>query len=232
MVSAAPAVPEAAEAVFAARLPLAVRYAELLAGAGVERGLIGPHEVDRLWGRHLLNCAVIGEVIAGKARVIDLGSGAGLPGLALALARPELDITLLEPMARRIVWLGEVIDELGLPVRVHRGRAEEPPVRAELGGADVVVARAVAPLAKLAGWALPLVADGGLLVAIKGETAAEEVTRDGGAVRSLGGRAVRIHDCGEGIVDPLTRVVIVERGGRPDRVVARAASAAHRRRRS
>jgi 16S rRNA (guanine527-N7)-methyltransferase len=206
-----PAPPAAAAELFGGRLPLAVHYASMLAGSGLERGLIGPREVDRLWERHLLNCAVIGEVVPSGTRVVDLGSGAGLPGLPLALARPELEIVLLEPMARRVAWLCEVIDELGLAVRVVRGRAEEPSVRAELGGADVVTARAVAPLARLAEWALPLLADGGLLVAMKGETAADEVARDGAAVRRHGGHAVRVHDCGAGIVDPLTRVVLVER---------------------
>jgi 16S rRNA (guanine527-N7)-methyltransferase len=208
--------PDAAAVVFGARLPLAVRYASALAGSGVSRGLIGPHEVHRLWERHLLNCAVIGEVIAGEASVVDLGSGAGLPGLPLALARPDLDVTLLEPMARRVAWLHEVIAELDVPVRVVRGRAEEPAVRAELGGMDVVVARAVAPLARLASWALPLLSGGGLLVAMKGATAAAEVARDGAAVRDLGGRAVRLHECGEGIVDPLTRIVVVSRSSERD----------------
>jgi len=234
-VSAESAVPEAAEVVFAGRLPLAVRYAALLAGPGVERGLIGPREAGRLWQRHLLNCAVIGEVIAGDASVVDLGSGAGLPGVPLALARPELDITLLEPMARRVAWLNEVVSELDLRVQVVRGRAEDPAVRSSLGSVDVVVARAVAPLARLAGWALPLLAEGGTLVALKGETAADEVSRDDEAVRSVGGRAVRVHDCGEGIVDPLTRVVIVERGpavARHDHAGARAVPASRRRRRS
>jgi 16S rRNA (guanine527-N7)-methyltransferase len=214
--------------VFGARLPLAVRYASALADSGIERGLIGPREVGRLWERHLLNCAVIGEVITAGARVVDLGSGAGLPGVPLVLARPDLDVTLLEPMARRVAWLREVIDDLGLPVRVVRGRAEEAVARQDIGGTDVVVARAVAPLARLAGWALPLLVDGGLLVAMKGETAASELARDGPAVRGLGGRAVGLHDCGEGIVDPLTRVVVVSRdGGR-----VRRDPAAQRRRRS
>src|SRR5215204_6068812 len=128
----------------------------MLATSGVERGLIGPHEVGRLWERHLLNCAVIGEVIPRGSRVVDLGSGARLPGVPLWLARPELEITLLEPMARRVAWLDEIISALELPVRVVRGRAEDQSVREELGGAGVITARAVAPLAKLAGWALPL----------------------------------------------------------------------------
>lgn len=206
------AVPPAAVELFGDRLPLARQYVALLAGSGVERGLIGPREVDRLWQRHVLNCAVIAELVPpGACRVVDIGSGAGLPGLPLALARPELNVTLLEPMARRVDWLQEAVTILGLPVRVVRGRAEEPAVLTELGGAGVVTARAVAPLARLAGWALPLLTDGGMLIAMKGETAADEVARDGAAVRGYGGRAVRVHDCGAGIVDPLTRVVLVER---------------------
>jgi 16S rRNA (guanine527-N7)-methyltransferase len=200
--------------VFGDRLPLAVRYASMLGGSGASRGLIGPREVDRLWERHLLNCAVVAEVLPTGARVVDLGSGAGLPGLPLALVRPDLDVTLLEPMARRVAWLDEVVSELGLPVRVVRGRAEDPGIRTALGGTDVVTARAVAPLGKLAGWALPLLSDGGLLVAMKGETATDEVARDGAAVQACGGRAPRVHDCGAGIVDPVTRVVLVEKAAR------------------
>lgn len=207
--------PDAAATVFGERLPLAERYAAWLAGTGVERGLIGPREADRLWSRHLLNCAVIESLMPVGARVVDLGSGAGLPGVPLALARPDLSITLLESMARRVAWLDELVAELGLAVRVVRGRAEEPAIRAALGGSDVVTARAVAPLAKLAGWALPLLADGGLLVAMKGGTAAEEVARDGSAVRRHGGRAVRVRGCGAGIVDPLTTVVLVEKSAEP-----------------
>lgn len=198
---------------FGDRLPLAVRYASLLADSGVERGLIGPREVDRLWDRHLLNCAVIGSLIPPGAVVVDLGSGAGLPGIPLALAWPSLRITLLEPMARRVDWLTAMVSELDLPVRVIRGRADDRAVVAELAGADVVTARAVAPLARLAGWALPLLTEDGVLVAMKGRTASDEVARDGAAIRTLGGRAVRVRDCGAGIVDPLTRVVLVSRGG-------------------
>jgi len=209
--AAAPAAPDVAAAVFGPRLSLAVRYASLLATSGVERGLIGPREVDRLWERHLLNCAVVGAVIPDDSRVIDVGSGAGLPGVALALAWPSLTITLLEPMARRVEWLSEILAELDLPVTVVRGRAEDRSVIDSLAGADVATARAVAPLARLAGWTLPLLRPGGLLVAMKGQTAMDEVTRDRAAVRSLGGRAIEVHDCGDGIVDPLTRVVLVSR---------------------
>src|SRR5256885_4724964 len=166
--TAHPVAPPAATLLFGARLPLAVRFAELLAEHGVERGLIGPREVDRLWDRHLLNSAVIGSRIPQQSRVVDLGSGAGLPGVPLAIARPDLNITLLEPMARRVGWLEYVMMDLELSSTVVRGRAEEPAIRRRLGGADVVVARAIAPLAKLCGWGLPLLRTGGMLVALKG----------------------------------------------------------------
>lgn len=211
----APAPPAAAEIAFGARIAAAARYAHLLVTSGVTRGLIGPREAERIWDRHLLNCAVIAEVIAPDATLVDIGSGAGLPGIPLALARPDLRITLLEAMARRVAWLEEVAAELDLPVRVLRGRAEDPAVRSELRGCDVVTARAVAPLGRLAGWAMPLLRPGGLLVAMKGETAADEVAGERAAVHGLGGRAIRLHDCGSGIVDPLTRVVLVERAERP-----------------
>src|SRR5882757_3064071 len=142
-------VPEAAGAVFGVRLDVAQRYAEALAGAGVERGLLGPREVDRLWDRHLLNCAAIGELLDPGERIVDIGSGAGLPGLPLAIARPDLRVVLLEPLLRRSEFLREVVTELGLEVEVVRGRAEEAWVRDRLGGSDAVVSRAVAGLDKL-----------------------------------------------------------------------------------
>jgi 16S rRNA (guanine527-N7)-methyltransferase len=214
--------PPAAELVFGGRLGLAERYAEMLASSGVERGLVGPREAERIWERHLLNCAVIAEIIAADAVVVDVGSGAGLPGIPLALARPDLRVTLLEPMARRVTWLTEVIDELDLAVEVHRGRAEEASVRSVIGGCDVVTARAVAPLGRLAGLALPLLRPGGMLVAMKGETAGDEVAGERDAVHGFGGRAIRLHDCGSGIVDPLTRVVLVERRAGTQRARSRA----------
>lgn len=201
----------AARAVFGDRLPIAERYAELLAETGVDRGLIGPREADRLWERHLLNSAVLGELIPRSRRVLDVGSGAGLPGIPLALARPDLHVVLLEPMARRVAWLQEVIDELGLAISVHRGRAEDPPVRDALGHSHVVTARAVAPLSRLARWCLPLVAPGGRLLAVKGASAEQEVARDVNAVRVMGGAAVEIVQCGGTIVRPPTTVVVVSR---------------------
>jgi 16S rRNA (guanine527-N7)-methyltransferase len=135
--------PPAAAQVFGDRLDLACRYAELLAGPGVERGLIGPREADRLWERHLLNSAVIGELLPRGESVVDLGSGAGLPGVALAIARADLSVTLVEPMSRRVEFLELVADQLRIPLRVIRGRAEEPrhadpvePAAAPAGRAD------------------------------------------------------------------------------------------------
>lgn len=200
-----------AEAVFGAGLPVAARYAELLAEHGVVRGLIGPREVDRLWDRHLLNSAVIGECMPAGARVVDLGSGAGLPGIPLSIARPDLAVVLLEPMARRIDWLDWVVAELGLPVTVVRGRAEEPAIKRRVGGADVVVARAVAPLGKLCEWSLPLVRVGGTLVALKGSSAADEVSRDRRSVVRAGGGEPRIASCGVDILSDPATVVVVER---------------------
>ncbi|WP_214370207.1 16S rRNA (guanine(527)-N(7))-methyltransferase RsmG [Pseudonocardia sp. H11422] len=208
--------------VFGDRLPAARRYAEHLATSGVVRGLIGPREAGRVWDRHILNCAVAAELIPHGARLVDVGSGAGLPGIPLALARPDLHVVLIEPLARRVDWLDEVIEDLGIPVVVERGRAEEAAVRRRWEGADVVTARAVAPLARLAGWALPLLRPGGTLLAVKGASAAEEVVRDVAAVRKSGGGEPRVVRCGAGVVDPPSTVVLVERvanrrGGGPER---------------
>jgi 16S rRNA (guanine527-N7)-methyltransferase len=201
----------AARTVFGNRYPIAQRYAQLLAESGVDRGLIGPREADRLWDRHLLNSAVVGELVPRDCRVLDVGSGAGLPGIPLALTRPDVKVALLEPMARRVAWLQEVVDELDLAVSVHRGRAEDPRVREKLGDNDVVTARAVAPLWRLARWCLPLVAPGGQLLAVKGVSAEQEVTRDIKAVRATGGAVVEIVQCGATIVQPPTTVVVVTR---------------------
>lgn len=156
------------------RMPLVERYVGWLAGAGTQRGLMGPREVPRLWDRHVLNSAVVGEWVPEGVRVADIGSGAGLPGLVLALARPDLEVTLVEPLLRRATFLQEVVDDLGVSVRVVRARAEE------LHGVesfDVVTSRAVAPLDRLSGWCMPLVAGGGSMVALKGSSVAEEVAQ-------------------------------------------------------
>jgi len=197
-----------------------VQYAELLATAGVQRGLLGPREVLRLWDRHLLNCAVVAELIPPGARVIDVGSGAGLPGLVLALARPDLRITLLEPMTRRVAFLNQAVRELRLTgVDVRRGRAEEGQrstgrAARPVPEADVVTARAVAPLDQLVRWCLPLVGVGGRLLAIKGRSARTELDCHGDVVRATGGTSARIHRCGVGSVTPPTTVVEIVRGTR------------------
>lgn len=205
----APAPPQVAERVFGPLLPLAGRYAELLAGPGVVRGVIGPDESSRLWERHLLNSAVVAELVPRGCRVLDVGSGAGLPGIPLAVARPDLTVTLLDPMARRARWLQEVVDELQLPIEVHRGRAEDCGCPREGPGWDVVVARAVAPLGRLAGWCLPLLARYGRLLALKGRSASEELERDGQAVRRAGGADMEVVQCGVGTVEPPTTVVVI-----------------------
>jgi 16S rRNA (guanine527-N7)-methyltransferase len=154
------------------RLSLLERYAGLLATEGVVRGLIGPREVPRLWDRHLVNCALLAPLVPRDSSVADLGSGAGLPGIVLAIARPELRITLVEPMARRVAFLEEACSELDLgSVEILRGRAEELRGRTF----DVVTARALAALPKLLGWAMPLVSRGGQLLAMKGSSASEEI---------------------------------------------------------
>jgi 16S rRNA (guanine527-N7)-methyltransferase len=194
--------------VFHDRLPLAERYAALLADAGVVRGLLGPREVPRLWERHLLNCAVLGELVPDDATVADIGSGAGLPGLALALARPDLRVTLVEPLLRRTAFLEEAVTSLGLSqVEVVRARAEE------LHGSrafDVVTSRAVAPMDKLLRWSMPLVRTGGAMLAMKGRSASEEIAAAGSILRRLGCGEPSLHRCGVEVVDPPTTAVRVE----------------------
>jgi 16S rRNA (guanine527-N7)-methyltransferase len=191
--------------VFGPVISIAERYAGLLAGPGVERGLIGPAESARLWDRHLINCAVVAELIPQPSSVIDLGSGAGLPGLVLAMLLPEARVTLLEPMARRVTFLTECIGELGLSnVAVHRGRAEDVAGRL---AADVVTARAVAPLGRLAGLALALTRPGGLVLAIKGASAEQELAQARPALRQLGATSIEIVRAGAGRVDEPATVV-------------------------
>jgi 16S rRNA (guanine527-N7)-methyltransferase len=213
--TAGPVPPEAA-AVFGSRLPLAEQFVDLLAEHGVARGLIGPREVERIWDRHVLNSAVIAELIPPDARVVDVGSGAGLPGIPLAIVRPDLRVELLEPMARRVAWLGEIVDALGLDATVVRGRAEEGHIRRALGDADVVTARAVAPLAKLAGWCLPLLRPGGQMLALKGASVDDELARDAAAVRALGGGEASVVVCGGRLLAIPTTVVEISREHQPD----------------
>ena len=224
-----PEPPPAAAALFGAALPAAVRYAGLLAGPGVERGLIGPAEAARIWDRHLLNCAVVAQLVPDRCTLADLGSGAGLPGIVLALLRPECDVVLVESMARRAAFLAECVAELGLPgVQVLRGRAEDlaPEV-----GADIVTARAVAPLGRLAGWAVGLCRPGGTVLAIKGAGARDEVAQAGPELSLLGITDLEVLQVGSGEVDPPATVVRfrapVRRppaAGRPSGFQARSAS--------
>lgn len=225
--SGAPSAPEQAREVFGNRFADAVRYAELLAEAGVQRGLIGPREVPRLWERHLLNCAVLSEVVPEGVTVCDVGSGAGLPGIPLALVREDLKITLLEPLLRRTTFLTEVVELLGLDhVTVVRGRAEE--VMGKLQPVHVVTARAVAPLDRLAAWGIPLLRPYGEMLALKGDTAEEELKSAATALSKLGAVQTSVLQVGEGVVDPLSTVVRVEVGESPGgvRFAAKRAKAA------
>lgn len=206
-----PPAPDSARGVFGSgRLPLAERYAELLATDGVLRGLIGPREVPRLWERHMLNCAVLTEEMPSNATVCDLGSGAGLPGLVLAIARPDLQVTLVEPLLRRTAFLEEVVTELGLEhCQVRRGRAEELHGKEHF---DVVTSRALAPLSRLLGWSMPLVAGTGALVAMKGSRAQAEIVEAEDVLRKLGCAPPAIRYLGAGepaCLDSATTVVRV-----------------------
>lgn len=208
-------VPEAAIAIFGPRLDIARRYGEFLATAGVERGLLGPREVDRIWERHLLNSAAIGELLNPGERVVDIGSGAGLPGIPLAIARPDLQVVLLEPLLRRSEFLNEAVADLGLSVEVVRGRAEESWVRDQFGGRDAAVSRAVASLDKLTKWSMPLLRPGGRMVAIKGERAPDEVQEHRRVMAASGAVDVRVLACGANYLRPPATVVLAERGQRP-----------------
>ncbi|MFE1248934.1 16S rRNA (guanine(527)-N(7))-methyltransferase RsmG [Streptomyces sp. NPDC058735] len=222
-----PTAPEQAREVFGERFADAVRYAELLAEAGVQRGLIGPREVPRLWERHLLNCAVLSEVVPDGVTVCDVGSGAGLPGIPLALVREDLKITLLEPLLRRTNFLTEVVELLGLDhVTVVRGRAEE--VMGKIQPVHVVTARAVAPLDRLAAWGIPLLRPYGEMLALKGDTAEDELKSASTALSKLGAVETSILHVGEGVVDPMSTVVRVEVGESPGgvRFAAKRAKAA------
>jgi 16S rRNA (guanine527-N7)-methyltransferase len=208
-------VPASARGVFAARLDLATAYADRLATDGVTRGLIGPREASRIWDRHLLNCAVLTDLLPEGADVCDIGSGAGLPGLVLAIRRADLRVTLVEPLLRRTTFLTEVVQELGLGnVEVLRHRAEELHGRRDFG---VVTSRAVAPLPRLLAWSMPLVRQSGALVAMKGATAADEVEQARDVLVSVGAGTVEVLTVGEDLINPPTTVIRAE-ATRPSRL--------------
>lgn len=202
----------AIETAFGDRQELADQYHSWLAQHATVRGLIGPREVPRLWDRHILNCAALADVIPEGATVADIGSGAGLPGIPLAIARPDVSVILIEPLLRRTTFLDEVVGDLGLEnVTVIRGRAEEKVVRKEVGLVDVVTSRAVAPLGKLAGWSLPLVRPGGHMIAMKGSSAAEEIERDAKLIRKAKGKKPVIVEVGKAVLETPTYVVEIRK---------------------
>ena len=203
-----PATPAIAVDVFGPRIGVAEKYARLLAGTGIDHGLLGPRERPRVWERHILNCAVIAPGFTSEADVLDVGSGAGLPGIVLAIARPDLHVTLVEPLQRRTIWLQRTISDLRLEnVSLRRGRAESlwGDVRSRY-----VTARAVARLSTVATWCLPLLEPGGSLLVMKGATAEAELAVDRPEIERLGGRRMRVEAYGVGLVDPPSLVVRIE----------------------
>jgi 16S rRNA (guanine527-N7)-methyltransferase len=177
-------------------------YAELLKGAGIERGLIGPKEGDRIWERHIANCIPITTILPENVRLVDIGSGAGLPGIVIALARPDLKVSLVEPLQRRVDFLNEVVAELGIPVEVIRGRAER--VKKQF---EIVTARAVAPLEKLINISWHMIPRGGSLMAMKGESAAEEIA----STTLKKGSTAELHEISLPNL-PIARIIQVKKG--------------------
>ncbi|MFT3873634.1 MAG: 16S rRNA (guanine(527)-N(7))-methyltransferase RsmG [Nocardioides sp.] len=197
--------------VFGDRLPLIEAYADRLTSDGVVRGLVGPREVPRLWERHLLNSVGVAELVPPDASLCDVGSGAGLPGLVLAIARPDLSVTLVEPLLRRTTFLTEVVDDLGLDrVEVIRGRADALHGQRAF---DIVTARAVAPLARLVEWCMPLVRSTGALVALKGASAEAEIGGAKPVLEQLGCAVPELISVGEGLGEASSRAVRVEWAG-------------------
>lgn len=200
---------EAAHSLFGERVPLAERFVEHLCTTGITHGLLGPREVPRMWGRHVLNCAVLGPELPESATVADVGSGAGLPGIALALVRPDVEFTLIEPMERRVDWLEMVIKDLGMEnVQIIRARAEEV---ADEVMADVVTARAVSALKKLIPMTVPLLDDAGQLIFLKGRSAQEEIDAAQKAVKRFRLRPPEIQVIGQDLLKEPTTIVSIRR---------------------
>jgi 16S rRNA (guanine527-N7)-methyltransferase len=211
---AVPPPPDEARAVFGDALDLAARYVARLATDGVRRGLIGPREVPRLWLRHVLNSAAVAEAVPPDARVVDVGSGAGLPGIPLGLARPDLAVTLVEPMARRVEFLQQAVAELGRPWPVVRGRAEERSVVRAVGPVDVVTARAVAALPRLVTWCRGLLRPGTQLVALVGARAVADLPALTPGLEAVGMRNVHARAVGAALGEAATTVVVMTRAER------------------
>ncbi len=195
------------------------RYQEILAGPGLDRGLMGPREMPRLWERHILNCVVVAEpelgLIPQGALVADVGSGAGLPGLVWAITRPDLTMILIEPLLRRATFLTEAVIDLGLTDRVTvlRARAEKVVATPNWTGVDIVTARAVAPMERLLGWTMPLLKPVGDLIAFKGSGAQTELDGATQALAQFGITEISVLTCGVGVVVPETTVVRARRAG-------------------
>lgn len=201
--------------VFGPAAAAAGRYAHLLITTGVTRGLIGPREVDRIWERHIFNCAAVAGALPRSADVVDIGSGAGLPGIVLALARPDVSLLLVEPLQRRVDFLIEAVAALGLSsVAVRRARAED--LHGEVR-ADVVTARAVAPMERLVTIAMPLLRPGGILLALKGRRAAEELASAEKSLRALGAARWSVERWDGRMLAEATTVVRVVAGTRRNR---------------
>ncbi|MBV9595000.1 MAG: 16S rRNA (guanine(527)-N(7))-methyltransferase RsmG [Actinobacteria bacterium] len=200
-----------AREIFGPQLALAEAYAAALTGDGIAHGLLGPREAQRMWSRHLLNCAVVTELVPTGQRIVDVGTGAGLPGLAMACRRPDIHVDLVESLARRVRFLTETVRTLNLDnrVRIVRGRAEDGATVASVGGSELVTARAVAPLDRLVRWCLPLLRPGGRLLAIRGESAEGEAEEHRVDIQRGGGVVSDIVRCGVGLIPQPTVVVVV-----------------------
>lgn len=193
--------------VFGKNYPKAMEYAEILTSLGIERGLIGPREAGRIWDRHILNCAVLASYLPSKVKLLDIGTGAGLPAIPLILAKENLQITALEPLLRRVEFLELVKQELDLNIQIVRGRAEEKSIQAKIGKVEVVTSRAVANLGKLAEYAKPYLTKGGKLLALKGDLAQQELADNLDKLNKLHFSEWQVIKAGSGILVNTTNII-------------------------